>query len=97
VRSIGPPHACVTLTPFAAGTNLPVATGDVILLTTDGIIEATDRSGDQFGFTRLRSAVARLAKGSAREMVEGVMGEVGRFAGDTGLRDDATLVAVKIL
>jgi hypothetical protein len=29
--------------------------------------------------------------------VEGVMGEVVAFAGSTGFRDDATLVAVKIL
>ncbi len=93
----GPPLGIVAGAKFTAGTDLPVSKGDLILLTTDGIIEAMDKSGDQFGFARLRAAVARLAKGTAREVVEGVMGEVGAFAGDTGLRDDATLVAVKIL
>lgn len=97
VPSKGPPLGIVGDAKFAAGTELPVAKGDMLLLTTDGIIEAMDKSGDQYGFTRLRAAVARLAKGSAREVVEGVMGDVAAFAGDTGLRDDATLVAVKIL
>ena len=32
-----------------------------------------------------------------REVVDGVMQEVIAFSGDAGLRDDATLVAVKIL
>lgn len=97
VLSKGPPLGIVAGAPFVAGTNLPLATGDVLLLTTDGIIEAMDKSADEFGFPRLRAAVARFAKGSARELVEGIMGEVTAFVGDAGLRDDATLVAVKIL
>jgi sigma-B regulation protein RsbU (phosphoserine phosphatase) len=97
IPSKGPPLGIVAGAQFATGADLPVASGDLLLLTTDGIIEATDGSGEQYGFTRLRSTVARLAKGSAKEVVEGVMADVGAFAGDTGLRDDATLVAVKVL
>ncbi len=97
ISSKGPPLGIVAGAKFPAGTELPLAKGDLLLLTTDGIIEAMDKSGDQFGIPRLRAAVARLAKGSAREVVEGVMGEVSAFAGSTDLRDDATLVAVKML
>ncbi len=97
VHSKGPPLGIVSEAQFAAGPDLPVATGDLLLFTTDGIIEATDPGGEQYGFPRLCSTVARLAKGSAREVVDGIMGDVTAFAGGTGLRDDATLVAVKIL
>jgi sigma-B regulation protein RsbU (phosphoserine phosphatase) len=97
VSSKGPPLGIVAGVEFPSGTSLPVAPGDVLLLTTDGIIEATDASGEQFGFARLRASLARLAKGSAREVVEGVMGDVGRFVGGGGLRDDATLVAAKVV
>jgi len=93
----GPPLGIVAGAKYAAGTDVPLAAGDLLLLTTDGIIEAMDKDAEQYGFPRLRAAVTRLAKGSAREAVEGIMGEVRAFAGDTGLRDDATLVAVKIL
>jgi len=93
----GPPLGIVADAKFVAGTDVPLAPGDLLLLTTDGIIEAMDKDGELFGFPRLRAAVTRLAKGSAKEIVEGVMTEVGAFAGETGLRDDATLVAVKIL
>jgi phosphoserine phosphatase RsbU/P len=97
VPSKGPPLGIVGEAQFAAGAEVPLAPGDVLLLTTDGIIEATEPGGDQYGFPRLREAVARLAKGSARDVVDGVMADVTAFAGGAGLRDDATLVAVKIL
>lgn len=97
VHSKGPPLGIVSEAQFAAGTELPIASGDLLLFTTDGIIEATDPAGEQYGFPRLCATVSRLAKGSAREVVDGVMGEVTAFAGGAGLRDDATLVAVKIL
>ncbi|MFI5403599.1 MAG: SpoIIE family protein phosphatase, partial [Planctomycetota bacterium] len=58
----GPPLGIMSGAQFAAGTDLPVAKGDMLLLTTDGIIEAMDAKGDQFGLPRLRAAVARLAQ-----------------------------------
>jgi sigma-B regulation protein RsbU (phosphoserine phosphatase) len=97
VSSRGPPLGIVAGAEFPAGTNLPVAKGDVLLLTTDGIIEATDRDGEFYGLSRLRAAVGRLAKSTAREVVEGVMADVNTFVDGAGLRDDATLVAVKLL
>jgi serine phosphatase RsbU (regulator of sigma subunit) len=93
----GPPLGIIAEAEFPAGTNLPVAKGDVVLLTTDGIIEATNERGEFFGMPRLRAALARLAAGGAREIAEGVMAETRDFVGRAGLRDDATLVAVKVL
>jgi sigma-B regulation protein RsbU (phosphoserine phosphatase) len=97
IPSKGPPLGIVANAPFKQGNNVPLAKGDALLLTTDGIIEATDASGDQYGFPRLRAGVSRLARGSAKEIVEGIMADVTGFAGEAGLRDDATLVAVKVL
>jgi serine phosphatase RsbU (regulator of sigma subunit) len=97
VRSNGPPLGIVAGAQFVAGADVPVDQGDVLVLTTDGIIEATAPGGDQYGFARLREAVARLAKGTSREVTDGIMADVTAFAGGAGLRDDATLVAVKIL
>ncbi|MHC4160747.1 MAG: SpoIIE family protein phosphatase [Planctomycetota bacterium] len=96
VASHGPPLGILGGLEFKPGTTLPIASGDALLFTTDGIIEAVNEAGEQFGLTRLRSVVAEHAGGTAQALGEAVCSAVDDFVQGRPLRDDATLVAVKV-
>jgi len=96
VTSGGPPLGILAGLQYRQGADLPLQPGDLLLFTTDGIIEADDPDGAQFGFDRLQAVVAESAAGTAREVGEAVMASVEGFTRGRPLRDDATLVAVKV-
>jgi sigma-B regulation protein RsbU (phosphoserine phosphatase) len=69
---------------------------DVFVFYTDGISEARNEAGVEFGSRRLRQVVAEQANASAREIVDAVFDAVWSFSGDTAQVDDMTVVAVRI-
>ena len=96
IMSKGPPLGIMSGMEFAPGSPLPLASGDVLLFTTDGIMEASNAGGEQYGLDRLRRLVVERAGGTARELIDAIRDDVDRFVGGTKLLDDATLVAVKV-
>jgi phosphoserine phosphatase RsbU/P len=50
--------------------------GDVMLLYTDGLTEARNRQGEQFGLDRVAGVVARLAKEPVETIRDGLLAEV---------------------
>jgi sigma-B regulation protein RsbU (phosphoserine phosphatase) len=96
VASHGPPLGILGGLDFKAGTTLPIASGDALLFTTDGIIEAANEAGEQYGLPRLRSLVVEHAGGTAKALGDAVITSVDDFVQGRPLRDDATLVAVKV-
>ncbi len=96
VASHGPPLGILGGLDFRPGTTLPIASGDALLFTTDGIIEASNEAGEHFGMERLSRIVAEHAGGSAQALGEAVGAAVDDFVQGRPLRDDATLVAVKV-
>jgi sigma-B regulation protein RsbU (phosphoserine phosphatase) len=74
----------------------PLSSGQIILLFTDGIYEACNESGEMFGKERLQAVIRRHAAGSAGQIMEAVIGELGDFQGRTEAEDDVTLVIAKI-
>jgi serine phosphatase RsbU (regulator of sigma subunit) len=70
--------------------------GDCLLLITDGVLQAENRKGEEFGYQRLIAAVesgkARSAEALGQEILEGVT----QFSGGT-LEDDASMVVVRVL
>jgi ligand-binding sensor domain-containing protein len=71
--------------------------GDVVVFYTDGVPEARDRHGAQFGYEALAALMRRLDTDalSVREICEAIVREVGRFSGGRRLEDDVALVVVK--
>lgn len=68
---------------------LHLAPGQSLLLVTDGITEARDASGDQFGEERLAEALARGDRpASARAVLEAVVDAVRAFTGGGDADDD---------
>ncbi len=68
--------------------------GDEILLFTDGIVEASNASGDQFGVDRLDAVLDRPHDTSAC-IISDVLEAVHRFTEDTPALDDRTMVALR--
>jgi sigma-B regulation protein RsbU (phosphoserine phosphatase) len=70
--------------------------GDLFVFCTDGIHEAQDRLGQEFGTPRLITVIDRLADHPAQAIVDGIFDAVNDFRQDGAATDDMTAVAVKI-
>ncbi len=74
---------------------LSLEPGDALLLYTDGMIEATNPDGEEFGVERLKAAFFELRDKKADEIVRELVAKVGEYGeGDTA-EDDRTVVVVK--
>ena len=70
--------------------------GDVILFCSDGVFEANDARGREFGVERLSQVVLDARTQPARAIVEEVFTAVADFRGEARAKDDMTVVAIKI-
>ncbi|MFH0991492.1 MAG: PP2C family protein-serine/threonine phosphatase [bacterium] len=71
---------------------------DVLVLFTDGIIEAKNSKDEFWGFEKMEEVVKNLPSTmSAKEMSEALIAEANRFAGTARQHDDMTVVVVKVL
>ncbi|EOZ92231.1 Serine phosphatase RsbU, regulator of sigma subunit [Indibacter alkaliphilus LW1] len=69
---------------------------DVMLLFTDGIIEAKNDDGIEFGYERLKNTLKKNAGLSPKQIQEKIIEEVYSFIGQTtAMDDDYSLVVIK--
>ncbi|NIK74841.1 serine phosphatase RsbU (regulator of sigma subunit) [Thermonema lapsum] len=69
--------------------------GDVLLLYSDGITEARNKEGEEFGVERLMQLIQLHAAESAEQIMLEINRAVNHFLQDSPLRDDYTLLVVK--
>ncbi|UCS94109.1 SpoIIE family protein phosphatase [Echinicola marina] len=70
--------------------------GDVLVMYTDGIIEAKNQDGEEFGYDRLRQILDISHKKTPNEIKEKIIDEVYSFVGASCLTDDDySLLVVK--
>lgn len=74
---------------------MPMQSGDILILYTDGIIEAQDLRGDFFGTERVCKMVVEQAERPAEEILDAILHELNRFVEGTSLNDDTSLVVLK--
>jgi sigma-B regulation protein RsbU (phosphoserine phosphatase) len=75
---------------------IPLNLGDLFVFCTDGIFEAMNAAGTEFGSRRLSSVVHANRGASARAIVDAIFEAVDAFTGAGPHADDMTAVAVKI-
>jgi sigma-B regulation protein RsbU (phosphoserine phosphatase) len=75
---------------------LPLATGDVFVFCSDGVFEAMNEEGGEFGARRLIDVVHARRERSAREIVDAIFDAVRDFRAEAPQNDDMTAVAVRI-
>lgn len=78
-----------------AGKRLRLASGDVLVMYTDGLLEAMNEQGKQFGRKNLASAIQKHHDLPPKEMAEAVIGEVQDFSGHSRQHDDQTILVMK--
>jgi serine phosphatase RsbU (regulator of sigma subunit) len=71
------------------------STGDIFMFVSDGVIEALNRAGEQFGETKLLELIKRNSGCGSEEIVNGILESVKAFTSDTSQFDDITVVTVK--
>ena len=72
-----------------------LGTGDALLLYTDGLSEAEDLSGSEYGRERLLSVVGNHRKPSAESFVAACMNDVAAFRLGAPKKDDLTIMALR--
>ncbi len=72
-------------------------TGDLLLIYTDGVIEAQSPAGELFGRGRLCELLRSCPEASPQEVIDAVLSAVAAFTGTTTLEDDVTMIAMKVL
>ena len=90
----------VPLGSFAGSTydevTFDLSAGDVYVFCSDGVFEANDALGREFGAERLLQVVSDTCRKPARELVNAIFAAVQEFRGDTPPNDDMTAVAIKL-
>jgi len=71
--------------------------GDVLMLYTDGVTEANNPHGEEFGRDRLAQAVTANRQLGARELISAVHTEVLAWTEGRGATDDVTFFVIKAL
>jgi len=70
--------------------------GDVYVFCSDGVFEASDGRGREFGVDRLSTIVFETRELPAKVIVESVFTAVSDFRGEVPAKDDMTVVALRI-
>ncbi len=74
---------------------LTLEPGDILLLYTDGIIEAVNRKGDEFGLEKFMESFQQSKGTTADEILNSIMKDLESFTTGTQATDDITLIAIE--
>ena len=91
-----PPAGIFPVLP-AVQQSVQLAAGDWLLIFSDGLTEASNEKGEQFGEERLLEAMLRNGRGTAAEMCDAVLAEVRSHSSGRPQWDDMTLMAARVL
>ena len=69
--------------------------GDMLIMVSDGILEARDARGNEYGLTRLSRRI-RTARGSTEDVLKAILADIDSHASDEGQGDDMTILAMSI-
>lgn len=73
-----------------------LASGDVVMIFTDGITEATNDDLDMFGEERLQALLRQCAALPATGIVDAVLRSLGEFTGRSRYDDDVSLLVIRV-
>jgi sigma-B regulation protein RsbU (phosphoserine phosphatase) len=75
---------------------IQLRSGDVLVVYTDGVTEALNPAGVEFGEEKLREIVIESLRMPARESAARVLAKVLEWQGRASQHDDITLIVVKV-
>jgi serine phosphatase RsbU (regulator of sigma subunit) len=89
------PLAILPDAPFPMGDPVTLHSGDLVLLLTDGLLEASSSDGQMFGIERTLEIVRANRGWRAQQIIESLYQAVCRHSRHGELRDDVTVIVVK--
>jgi sigma-B regulation protein RsbU (phosphoserine phosphatase) len=92
----GGPVLGVLPSPIYRQATTVVADGSLFVLYSDGVVEATNASDEQFGEERLRAILSRSADKPSTEIRDEILKQVQLFLGKERAQDDLTLVVARL-
>jgi sigma-B regulation protein RsbU (phosphoserine phosphatase) len=96
-RAIAGPGLCVLDKAVYVTGEAAIEDDEVILLFTDGLIEASDSKDEFFGIERLMTTVQRCGCLELPALVEAVFAEAEQFIGGNAFDDDVCLAALNVM
>ena len=76
-------------------TRVKLTPGDVVVLFTDGIVEAMNERQEMFGFERLLELVKASKSASADELLHEIADQVNAYVGSAPQHDDLTVIVLR--
>jgi sigma-B regulation protein RsbU (phosphoserine phosphatase) len=74
---------------------VPLERDDCLILYTDGVTEALNTDGDEFGLDRMIQSVRASATDGAQTIVKRIIEDVRNFTGSFPQNDDITVIAIR--
>jgi phosphoserine phosphatase RsbU/P len=99
VEELGPtgaPLALLAVAEYGAALAL-LSPGDRLLIYTDGIVEAADPEGEEYGLARLAALCGRHCQASCAELAQALDADLAAFTRGVPFADDRTLVMARRL
>jgi sigma-B regulation protein RsbU (phosphoserine phosphatase) len=90
----GLPLGIMAAAPYQSGSTR-LSAGDLLLIFTDGLVEAEDEREQEYGEERMLSILASTGGGTAHEVLKRMMTSVDGFVGYTRQHDDITCMVVR--
>lgn len=81
----------------SASPPIPLESGDLVVLLTDGVYEAESPRQERLGIDRVFAAIRRVREQSAQAILNEVFTEIHRFTMGGPPQDDVTMVVAKVL
>jgi sigma-B regulation protein RsbU (phosphoserine phosphatase) len=95
----GPPFGLPLFTdeplPYPSGRVL-LQPGDLLIIFTDGVVEAVNNAGDEYGEARLLACIQTALPQSSDETLKQVMADVNAFVGYARQHDDITCLVLRV-
>ncbi len=84
-----------SISDFIASTHIELNTGDLVVLYTDGVTEAENDCGEQYGLERLCAVAQQNYREAARKIQQLIIEDLLGYIGKQKIYDDITLVVFK--
>jgi sigma-B regulation protein RsbU (phosphoserine phosphatase) len=81
--------------PMTNEMSFEISPGDLMLLYTDGVTEAEDGKGEQYGIGRLKESIVRHRNMGVKDVMQRVFDDVICWIGQAPVHDDITMVVVR--
>lgn len=75
--------------------NIRMKVGDILVLLTDGVVEAHNGIDEFYGYERLKQLIVKYRDSTAKEISLNILEDIQKFSAQSKFNDDRTLIVVK--